>query len=83
MLKVIERLKTPPDSGGSFGVKQAIFPYVVAISIAAKVSGKPIKWVEDRLEHLTASTSSTNRVTTIRAALNEKGIITALDYDQL
>ena len=77
------RLKTPPDSGGSFGVKQAIFPYVVAISIAAKVSGKPIKWVEDRLEHLTASTSSTNRVTTIRAALNEKGIITALDYDQL
>ena len=31
----------------------------------------------------TASTSSTNRVTTIRAALNEKGIITALDYDQL
>src|SRR6202044_160223 len=31
------RLRTPPDSGGSFGVKQAIFPYIVLISIAARV----------------------------------------------
>ena len=31
------RLRTPPDSGGSFGVKQAIFPYIVLIAVAARV----------------------------------------------
>jgi 2-furoyl-CoA dehydrogenase large subunit len=77
------RLKTPPDSGGSYGVKQAVFPYVVALGIVAKLSGRPVKWVEDRLEHLTAATSATNRVTIIRAALDADGMITALDYDQL
>jgi hypothetical protein len=29
------RLKTPPDSGGSFGAKHAIFPYIVLMAIAA------------------------------------------------
>ena len=28
------RLRTPPDSGGSFGVKQAIFPYIVLMAAA-------------------------------------------------
>lgn len=77
------RLKTPPDSGGSYGVKQGIFPYIVACCIAARVSGKPVRWVEDRLEHLAAATSATNRVVNIEAAINEKGIITALRFDQL
>ena len=77
------RLRTPPDSGGSYGVKQAVFPYVVALGIAARLTGRPVKWVEDRLEHLAAATSSTNRVTTIRVALDSDGRITALDYDQL
>ncbi|MGI9333709.1 MAG: xanthine dehydrogenase family protein molybdopterin-binding subunit, partial [Gammaproteobacteria bacterium] len=46
------RLKTPADSGGSYGVKQAVFPYVVALGVAAKLAGRAVKWVEDRLEHL-------------------------------
>src|SRR6478672_13064718 len=32
------RLRTPPDSGGSFGIKQGVFPYVVLIGIAARVA---------------------------------------------
>ena len=28
------RLRTPPDSGGSFGVKQGVFPYIVLIAAA-------------------------------------------------
>ena len=40
------RLRTPPDSGGSFGVKQAIFPYVVLMSLASRKAGAPVKWVE-------------------------------------
>jgi len=77
------RLKTPPDSGGSFGVKQGVFPYVVALGVAAKFCGRPVKWVEDRLEHLSASTSATNRVTTIKGGFDSDGRLTALAYDQL
>ena len=33
------RLRTPPDSGGSFGVKQGVFPYIVLIAAAARVAG--------------------------------------------
>jgi 2-furoyl-CoA dehydrogenase large subunit len=77
------RLKTPPDSGGSYGVKQAVFPYIVALCVAAKKCGRPVKWLEDRLEHLSAATASTNRVTTIRGAFDAGGRLLALDYDQL
>lgn len=77
------RLRTPGDSGGSFGVKQAIFPYVVLMGIAARVSGRPVKWIEDRLEHLMASVTATNRVTRLEAAVEADGRITALHWDQL
>jgi len=39
--------------------------YVVMMSLAARKAGRPVKWVETRLEHLTAATSATNRVTTL------------------
>src|SRR6185437_6129679 len=77
------RLRTPPDSGGSFGVKQGVFPYIVLIAAAARAAGRPVKWIEDRLEHLTASVSATNRVTTLSAAVAEDGRILALDWDQV
>src|SRR5215831_12291847 len=48
------RLRIPPDSGGSFGIKLSIFPYIVLTAIAARITGRPVKWVEDRLEHLLA-----------------------------
>lgn len=77
------RLRTPPDSGGSFGVKQGVFPYIVLMGVAARVTGRPVKWIEDRLEHLAASVSATNRVTTLKAAVDTDGRISALDWDQL
>ncbi len=77
------RLRLPRDSGGSFGVKQAVFPYIVLMCLAARKAGAPVKWVEDRLEHLQAATSATNRVTTISAAVTLHGEVTALRYEQL
>lgn len=77
------RLRTPPDSGGSFGVKQGVFPYVVLAAVAARASGRPVKWIEDRLEHLTASVSATNRVTRLEAAVEADGRISALAWDQI
>src|SRR4051812_12506632 len=76
------RLRTPPDSGGSFGVKQGVFPYIVLMAVAARVAGRPVKWVEDRLEHLAGSVSATNRVVRIEAAVTAEGRVTALRWDQ-
>ncbi|HRF08254.1 MAG TPA: molybdopterin-dependent oxidoreductase [Xanthobacteraceae bacterium] len=77
------RMRTPPDSGGSFGTKQALFPYIVLMGVAARVAGAPVKWIEDRLEHLTASVSATNRMTTLSAAVDREGRVLALDWDQV
>ncbi|MGH8821624.1 MAG: xanthine dehydrogenase family protein molybdopterin-binding subunit, partial [Rhodoferax sp.] len=77
------RHRLPRDSGGSFGVKQAVFPYVVLMSLASRKAGAPVKWVEDRLEHLSAATSANARRTTIEAAVDVDGRITALRYDQV
>ena len=77
------RLRTPAESGGSFGVKQGVFPYIVLIAAAARVAGRPVKWVEDRLEHLAASVCATNRATTLHAAVAADGRILALDWDQV
>ncbi len=77
------RLRTPPDSGGSYGVKQGVFQYIVALCLAARLAGRPVKWVEDKVEHLTAATSATNRVVTLEAAADADGVVTALRYDQL
>ncbi|MCE7027542.1 xanthine dehydrogenase family protein molybdopterin-binding subunit [Jiella avicenniae] len=77
------RLKTPPSSGGSYGIKQGVFPYMILMGVAARIAGRPVKWIEDRLEHLAASVSATNRVTTLEAAVEPDGRITALAWDQI
>jgi 2-furoyl-CoA dehydrogenase large subunit len=77
------RLKLPPDSGGSFGTKHAVFPYIVLMALTARKAGRPVKWVETRIEHLTAATAATNRVTELTAAVENDGRVTALDWKQL
>ena len=77
------RMRTPAYSGGGFGVKQAIFPYVVLACIASKKVGRPVKWVEDRLEHLTAAIAAPNRVIHGEAAVTKDGVVTAFKFEQL
>ena len=77
------RLRTPAFSGGGFGVKVQIFPYIVLMCLASKVTGRPVKWVEDRLEHLSAASAAPNRVIDVEAAVSSDGKITALRFDQL
>jgi len=77
------RLRIPPDSGGSFGIKLSVFPYIVLMALAARITGRPVKWVEDRIEHLVAASSGPNRVTAIEAAVSSEGRVLALRLDQL
>src|SRR5678810_1489446 len=50
-----EKLRlTSPDIGGGFGGKVPVYPgYVIAVA-ASVVTGKPVKWIEDRMENLQA-----------------------------
>ncbi|NYZ13412.1 molybdopterin-dependent oxidoreductase [Azospirillum sp. RWY-5-1] len=76
------RLKSPPHSGGSFGNKQAVFPYIVLMGVCARATGRPVKWVEDRLEHLMAATSATARRMALEAAVAADGRVLALRMEQ-
>ena len=55
------RLIVPPDIGGSFGIKAGIYPYVVLMALASRHAGRPVRWTEDRLEHLMASSAGADR----------------------
>ncbi len=77
------RLITPRDSGGSFGIKSAVYAYVVLIGLAARRFDVPVRWTEDRLEHLAASSASTARVTELEAGFDSEGKLLALRYDAI
>jgi len=77
------RMRSPAYSGGGFGIKQAIFPYVVLMCVASRLIGRPVKWVEDRLEHLTAAIAAPNRIIKSEAAVMNDGRVIGFRFDQL
>jgi 2-furoyl-CoA dehydrogenase large subunit len=76
------RLISSPSSGGSFGIKQGIYPYIVLIALAARKVGRPVKWIEDRLEHLAGSSAATGRITVATGAFDKDGGLLALRLQQ-
>ncbi|HEX6444115.1 MAG TPA: xanthine dehydrogenase family protein molybdopterin-binding subunit [Streptosporangiales bacterium] len=75
------RLHVPADIGGSFGIKSAVYPYVTLMALASKHSGTPVRWTEDRVEHLLASSAGADRVMRCDAAVDRDGRVTALRVD--
>ncbi|EKT80825.1 aldehyde oxidase [Rhodococcus opacus M213] len=75
------RLIVPADIGGSFGIKSAIYPYISLMALASKHAGRPVRWTEDRLEHQIASSSGSDRLMTLEAAVDDDGVIGALRVD--
>ena len=74
------RLVSPPDSGGSFGVKAGVFTSVVLMALASRRFGVPVRWTEDRVEHLMTS-SATERLSTVEAGFTASGELVALRLD--
>jgi 2-furoyl-CoA dehydrogenase large subunit len=74
------RIVTPPCSGGSFGTKQAVYAYMVLIAAVSRLVGVPVKWTEDRLEHLMASSSAADRTGEIEAAFSKQGELLGLRF---
>src|SRR5260370_32562878 len=56
------RFIVPPDIGGGFGIKSLIYPYIALIALPSKLTGVAVEWIEDRHEHLLASSAGTDRV---------------------
>jgi len=67
-----------PDIGGGFGGKVPIYPgYVIAIAVSFLL-GKPIKWIEDRMENLQADSFARDYHIDAELALKKDGTITGL-----
>ncbi len=67
--------------GGGFGVRGELYPEDVLVALAALRLGRPVKWVEDRREHLVAANHSRDQVYELRAAVDADGVIQALEAD--
>jgi aerobic carbon-monoxide dehydrogenase large subunit len=67
-----------PDIGGGFGGKVPVYPgYVIAVA-ASVVIGKPVKWIEDRMENLQADSFARDYHISAELAAKKDGTITAL-----
>ncbi|GAA5167542.1 MULTISPECIES: xanthine dehydrogenase family protein molybdopterin-binding subunit [Amycolatopsis] len=75
------RLRIPADNGGSFGIKAGIYPYVALMALASKHAGRPVRWTEDRVEHLLGSSAGSDRKMRFEAAVSEDGIVQGLRAD--
>jgi aerobic carbon-monoxide dehydrogenase large subunit len=67
-----------PDVGGSFGVKTHIYPEEVLVAWIAWRLRRPVRWIEDRSEHLVASCHAREQTMELEAAVEDDGTIAAL-----
>jgi aerobic carbon-monoxide dehydrogenase large subunit len=65
--------------GGGFGIRGELYPEDVLVCVAAMRLRRPVKWLEDRREHLIAANHSRQQLHRIRAAIDREGRILAID----
>ena len=69
-----------PDIGGGFGGKVPVYPgYVVAVA-ASVLTGKPVKWIEDRMENIQADSFARDYHITAELGAKRDGTLTALRF---
>jgi len=69
------------DAGGGFGIRGEFYPEDFLIPWLATRLGRPVKWTEDRAEHLMAANHSRQQYHRIAAAFDAAGLITGLRDD--
>jgi carbon-monoxide dehydrogenase large subunit len=69
------------DAGGGFGIRGEFYPEDFLIPWLAIRLGRPVKWTEDRAEHLMAANHSRQQHHRIAAAFDDGGRITGLRDD--
>jgi len=67
-----------PDVGGGFGPKLVFYPEDVCVAIGAMIVGRPVKWIEDRLEHFVATTQERDQYWEVEVAVDGDGRLLAI-----
>jgi CO/xanthine dehydrogenase Mo-binding subunit len=65
--------------GGGFGIRGELYPEDVLVCVAALRLKRPVKWIEDRREHLIAANHSRQQHFHVRAAVDRDGRLLAID----
>ncbi|MFE9256597.1 molybdopterin cofactor-binding domain-containing protein [Streptomyces sp. NPDC006879] len=66
------------DAGGSFGIRGEFYPEDFLVPLLCLRTGRPVKWTEDRAEHLVAANHAREQRHRIEIALTEEGRLLAL-----
>jgi CO/xanthine dehydrogenase Mo-binding subunit len=67
-----------PDVGGGFGAKLIVYPEDVLIPFLTRRLGRPVRWLEDRLEHMLAATQERLQEHDVTVGFDNTGRILAL-----
>ena len=70
-----------PDVGGGFGGKARLMPEEIVVCAIALDTGKPIRWLEDRRESLTAAPQAREHVYRVTAYADWQGVIKGIDAE--
>jgi len=68
----------PTDVGGAFGVRGEVYPEDLLVALLAIRTGRPVRWIEDRREHLQAANHSREQHHEIAVGLRRDGTILAI-----
>jgi carbon-monoxide dehydrogenase large subunit len=66
------------DVGGGFGLKGHVYPEDLVIPFLARRLGRPVRWIEDRHEHLQCSAHSRDQLHEVEVGFDGDGRILAL-----
>ena len=67
------------NTGGGFGIRGELYPEDFLVCLAALRLGRPVKWIEDRREHLMTANHSRQQRHHARVAVDAEGRILGLD----
>jgi carbon-monoxide dehydrogenase large subunit len=72
-----------PDVGGGFGGKGHVYPEDLLTVFFARRLGRPVRWIEERREHMMSATHSRDQVHDLEIAVDNDGRILALRDDYI
>jgi len=67
------------DVGGGFGQKIPLYREELAVCVATRLLGRPVKWIEERRENLMATLQARQDRVAVRAAVKRDGTLLAID----
>src|SRR5947207_3875475 len=67
-----------PDVGGGFGAKLIVYPEDVLIPLLALRFGRPVRWLEDRVEHMLTATQERTQIHSVDVGFDDDGRLLAL-----